>query len=64
MAQVKFSVFIYVVEPDILKGGKRHQKRLLKTFNVVKKVQLYRTKCSFLINILLKKFEVISLIGQ
>lgn len=47
MAQVKFSVFIYVVETDILKGGKRHQKHLLKNFNVVKKVQLYRVKCSF-----------------
>ena len=64
MVQVKFSVFMYVVETDILKRGKRHQKHLLKTFSVVKRVQLYRIKCSFFINILLKKFKVISLIGQ
>lgn len=47
MAQVKFSVFICVVETDILKGGKRRQKHFLKNFKVVKKVQLYRIKCSF-----------------
>lgn len=36
MAQVKFSVFIYVVETDILKGGKDIRNISLKTSMLLK----------------------------